>query len=117
MKTGLKLASSSVIGLAVLGLILFVPAGTLNYWQGWVFIAVFTVATIVPSIYLARTNPAALQRRMRARPTGGNQNRPEIHHHRRVSEPFRDDGVERVTTIGWAGRRCRLGCAWSAMSW
>jgi protein-S-isoprenylcysteine O-methyltransferase Ste14 len=68
MKTGLKLVSSSVIGLAVLGLILFVPAGTLKYWQGWVFIAVFTVATIVPSLYLARTNPAALQRRMRGGP-------------------------------------------------
>jgi protein-S-isoprenylcysteine O-methyltransferase Ste14 len=44
------------------------PAGTLNYWQAWVFIGVFTVATIVPSIHLARTSPAALQRRMRGGP-------------------------------------------------
>jgi len=68
MKTGFQLAASSSIGLVVLGLILFYPAGTFNYWQAWVFIAVFAIATIVPSLYLARTNPAALQRRMHGGP-------------------------------------------------
>jgi protein-S-isoprenylcysteine O-methyltransferase Ste14 len=62
------LAASSILGLALVGLLLFWPAGTLNYWQAWVFIGVFTAATIIPSIYLARTNPAALQRRMRGGP-------------------------------------------------
>lgn len=68
MKTGVQLVLSSVIGLGVLALVLFLPAGTLNYWQAWVFIAAFTVATIVPSLYLAKTNPDALQRRMRGGP-------------------------------------------------
>jgi protein-S-isoprenylcysteine O-methyltransferase Ste14 len=51
------------------GLLLFLPAGTLNYWQAWVFIAVFAIATLAPSVYLAVNDPAALQRRMRAGPT------------------------------------------------
>jgi protein-S-isoprenylcysteine O-methyltransferase Ste14 len=68
MKTGVQLVASSIWGLAVLGALLFLPAGTLNYWQAWVFIGVFTAATIIPSIYLARTNPAALRRRMRGGP-------------------------------------------------
>ncbi len=68
MKTGFRVTASSVYGLAIFGLILFLPTGTLNYWQAWVFIAVYTLATIVPTIYLARTNPAALQRRMHAGP-------------------------------------------------
>jgi protein-S-isoprenylcysteine O-methyltransferase Ste14 len=68
MKTGIQLALSSGIGIIAVGLLLFVPAGTLNYWQGWVFIAVFIVATIVPSLYLAKTNPAALKRRMHSGP-------------------------------------------------
>ncbi len=68
MKTAVRLTLSSVIGFAALGLILFVPAGTLKYWQAWVFMAVFTVATIVPTLYLAKTNPAALQRRMHGGP-------------------------------------------------
>jgi protein-S-isoprenylcysteine O-methyltransferase Ste14 len=68
MKTVARLTASSILGLVAFGVILFLPARTLNYWQAWVFIAVFTVATIVPTIYLYRTNPAALQRRMHAGP-------------------------------------------------
>lgn len=68
MKTAFKLLASGLCGLVVLGLLLFLPADTFDYWQAWVFIAVFTVATIFPSIYLARTNPAALQRRMHGGP-------------------------------------------------
>ena len=68
MKTVVRLTASSILGLVAFGVILFLPAGTFNYWQAWVFLAVFTVATIVPTIYLYRTNPAALQRRMHAGP-------------------------------------------------
>lgn len=68
MKTAIRLTASSVLGLAALALLLFVPAGTLGYWQAWVFMAVFTAASLLPTIYLARTRPAALQRRMHAGP-------------------------------------------------
>lgn len=68
MKMALRLTVTSGLGLITFGAMLFVPAGTLNYWQAWVFLAVFTVATLVPSCYLARTDPAALQRRMHAGP-------------------------------------------------
>jgi protein-S-isoprenylcysteine O-methyltransferase Ste14 len=62
------MAATSLLGLATFGLLLFWPAGTFSYWQAWVFIAVFTICTLVPSIYLLFTNPAALQRRMHAGP-------------------------------------------------
>ncbi|OBF07094.1 isoprenylcysteine carboxylmethyltransferase family protein [Mycobacterium sp. 852002-10029_SCH5224772] len=68
MKTGIRVTTTSVGGILSWILILLLPAGTLHYWQAWVFIAVFTAATIVPTIYLSRANPAALQRRMRAGP-------------------------------------------------
>ncbi|GFG84181.1 methyltransferase family protein [Mycolicibacter algericus] len=68
MKTFGKGLLSASLGLLAFGLLLFVPAGTLHYWQAWVFLAVFAVSTWIPSIYLMRTNPAALQRRMRAGP-------------------------------------------------
>jgi protein-S-isoprenylcysteine O-methyltransferase Ste14 len=69
MKILLQTLASVPIGLAVFGLMVFWPAGTFDYWQGWLFIAVFAIATLVPSIYLAVRNPAALQRRMHAGPT------------------------------------------------
>lgn len=68
MKTGIRIMVTSFGGVLSWILILLLPAGTVHYWQAWLFIAVFTVATIVPTVYLARTNPAALQRRMRAGP-------------------------------------------------
>ncbi len=68
MKTAIQSASTSIIGFAAFLLMVFWPAGTFNYWQGWAFIAVFATATLLPSIYLAATNPAALKRRMQAGP-------------------------------------------------
>lgn len=76
MKTGLQAAGTglirilvlSLIGLVVFGLLLFLPAWTFNYWQAWVFIAVFTISTTIPSIYLLLKNPVVLERRMHAGP-------------------------------------------------
>jgi protein-S-isoprenylcysteine O-methyltransferase Ste14 len=68
MKTVGKFALSSILGLLAFCLMVFLPAGTLHYWQGWVFLAVFLLATWIPSFYLMRTNPAALDRRMHAGP-------------------------------------------------
>ena len=68
MNAGIKTVASAPIGIVVLGMLLFLPAGTFNYWQAWVFIAAFTLATVLPTIYFARTDPAALQRRMHGGP-------------------------------------------------
>jgi protein-S-isoprenylcysteine O-methyltransferase Ste14 len=59
---------SNVIAVIALGAVLFVPAGTFNYWQAWALAATYALTTIVPTIYIARTNPAALRRRMRSGP-------------------------------------------------
>jgi protein-S-isoprenylcysteine O-methyltransferase Ste14 len=69
VKIALQTLASAAFGFVFFAVLLFWPAGTLNYWQAWVFIAVFMVATLVPSIYLAVKDPAALQRRMKAGPT------------------------------------------------
>jgi protein-S-isoprenylcysteine O-methyltransferase Ste14 len=68
MKTVGKGLVSAALGLIAFGLLLFLPAGTVHYWQAWVFLAVFALSTWIPSVYLIRTNPVALQRRMRAGP-------------------------------------------------
>jgi protein-S-isoprenylcysteine O-methyltransferase Ste14 len=68
MKIIAKGLLSAVLGLVAFGLMLFVPAGTTHYWQGWAFLAVFALSTWMPTVYLIRTNPAALERRMRAGP-------------------------------------------------
>lgn len=58
-----------VIGLIVLAALIFLPAGTLVYWQGWAFIVVFSLSTNAIGVYLALTDPALLERRMKAGPS------------------------------------------------
>lgn len=62
----MKSAISSVVGLGVLALLLFVPAGTVAYWQAWVFLGVLVCVTIPPTVHLRRVDPAAFQRRRKA---------------------------------------------------
>lgn len=69
MASFLRFASSSILGLAGFALILFGSAGTLDYWQAWVFLAVFTAVSVLPTLYLGRIDPAAIERRRRAGPT------------------------------------------------
>ncbi|OYN74810.1 methyltransferase family protein [Mycolicibacterium sphagni] len=68
MNAVLKVAALGLAQLVAIGLLVFVPAGTIDYWQAWVFLAVFGLAAWIPSIYLQVTNPVALQRRMRSGP-------------------------------------------------
>jgi hypothetical protein len=65
----LGLARSAIPGMFTLGILVFVPAGTLDYWQGWVFIVVFAVATNIIGIDLALRDPALLERRRKVGPT------------------------------------------------
>jgi protein-S-isoprenylcysteine O-methyltransferase Ste14 len=74
MKTAAQALASTAFGIAFFGVALFVPAGTVHYWQAWVFVAVFAVTTIVPSAVLAVRHPEALARRMKAGP--GAESRP-----------------------------------------
>jgi protein-S-isoprenylcysteine O-methyltransferase Ste14 len=60
----------SLVALAVvMGLLLFVPARTIQYWRAWVYLAIFTGASLLISLYLLRKDPALLKRRLRGGPT------------------------------------------------
>jgi len=53
----------------VIGLLLFVPAGTVHYWQAWVYLGIYFTASFLIVLYLAKRDPALLKRRMRGGPT------------------------------------------------
>jgi protein-S-isoprenylcysteine O-methyltransferase Ste14 len=60
---------SSIFGLFVMAALLFVPAGTFDYWQAYVFMAVFVAASAAITLYLAIKDPKLLERRMNVGPT------------------------------------------------
>lgn len=51
----------------LLGLLFFLPAGTLNYWEAWVYIFVTSVPTAIMIRYLYKYDPKLLERRMRTK--------------------------------------------------
>ncbi len=53
---------------------IFLAAWTLNYWEAWVFLAVFSTATALHTIDLSLNDPELLKRRMRVGP--GAERRP-----------------------------------------
>jgi len=60
----------ALVALAVvMGLLLFLPAGTLRYWQAWMYLGIFFGASALTTAVLIRRDPALLERRMRGGPT------------------------------------------------
>lgn len=54
--------------IGALGILLFAPAGTLNFWQAWVYLFVFAVSTSLITVYLWKKDPKLLERRVNAGP-------------------------------------------------
>ena len=59
---------ANLITLAILLACLFIPAGTLNYWQAWVFVAVFEVSAQALGIYFLVHDRKLVERRMNIGP-------------------------------------------------
>jgi protein-S-isoprenylcysteine O-methyltransferase Ste14 len=53
----------------VMGLLVFVPAGTVDYWQAWLYLGIFFGGGALLTLYLIRKDPALLERRMSGGPT------------------------------------------------
>jgi protein-S-isoprenylcysteine O-methyltransferase Ste14 len=58
---------------AVMSLLLFVSAGTVHYWQAWVYLSIFMGASALITLYLMRRDPALLGRRMSGGPMAEKQ--------------------------------------------
>ena len=55
------------LGLVVVGVLLFLPAGTLDYWQGWLFVGVLFVPMFVAGVVLMFRKPELLRKRLEAK--------------------------------------------------
>jgi protein-S-isoprenylcysteine O-methyltransferase Ste14 len=72
-------ASLGFLNLAImLGLSIFLPAQTLNYWQGWLYYFVFMFSCLLITIYFFKKDPALIQRRLKAGPTAETQKSQKI---------------------------------------
>jgi protein-S-isoprenylcysteine O-methyltransferase Ste14 len=55
-------------GLLFFAVVIFWPAGTFDYWQGWLFLGTFVASTLSFTVYMAVYDRPLLERRMKAGP-------------------------------------------------
>ena len=60
-------------GLALVGLLLFLPAGSFAYWQGWLLIGLLFVPMFAAGLVMMAKNPELLHKRLNAREQQGEQ--------------------------------------------
>jgi len=60
-----RVAAQIVVSIVLLAAMLFIPAGTLRYWQAWIYLAILFVPMSLISRYLFTHDPELLERRMR----------------------------------------------------
>ena len=55
------------LGVIIIGLLLFVPAGSLRYWQGWLLMGILFVPMFIAGFVLMAKNPELLRKRLNAK--------------------------------------------------
>ncbi len=76
------LAARTVAGLAelvaALGVALFGPAWTFNFWQAWVYLLIFGGSASLITLYLWNKDPQLLQRRLNAGPAAEREKKQRV---------------------------------------
>jgi len=71
----LTVLSRLISGVIMFALMFFLPAGTWNYWQAWMYIGVLIIPMLFVLAYFMKRDPELLERRMKMREERGQQRR------------------------------------------
>ena len=73
MKLFLQAIIKIVLGIFIVGLLIFVPANTLNFWNGWVFMGLLFIPMFIAGIVMMIKTPDLLKRRLDIKEKQGEQ--------------------------------------------
>ncbi len=63
-----------LLGIAIIGLLIFLPAGSFNYFNGWLFMGILFVPITIAGIVMMYKNPELLEKRLNSKETEKDQN-------------------------------------------
>lgn len=66
-KLFLQALTKFLIGALIIAALLFIPAGTFEYWNGWLFMGLLFIPMFIAGIVLMVKNPELLQKRLNAK--------------------------------------------------
>jgi protein-S-isoprenylcysteine O-methyltransferase Ste14 len=70
MPPGVKIARDGALFALVLCAMIFLPAGTLAYWQAWLLLAVYAISSAFITVYFLKNDPSLVARRTKGPFTG-----------------------------------------------
>ena len=56
-----------ILGVVIIGLLIFVPANTINYWNGWLFMGLLFIPMFLAGIFMMVKSPDLLRKRLNAK--------------------------------------------------
>ena len=56
-----------LLGVVIFGLLIFLPAGSLHYWQGWLMMGILFVPMFIAGLVMMVKNPELLRKRLNAK--------------------------------------------------
>ncbi|MBQ3751755.1 MAG: isoprenylcysteine carboxylmethyltransferase family protein [Bacteroidales bacterium] len=56
-----------LFGVVIFGLLIFLPAGSIHYWQGWLLMSILFVPMFLAGLLLMMKNPELLRKRLNAK--------------------------------------------------
>ena len=56
-----------ILGVLIIGLLIFIPANTINYWNGWLFMGLLFIPMFVAGIIMMIKSPELLKKRLNAK--------------------------------------------------
>lgn len=62
-----------LLGAIIVGLLIFVPAGTIEYWNGWLLMGLLFIPMFLAGIVLCFKNPELLRKRLNSKEKEGEQ--------------------------------------------
>jgi protein-S-isoprenylcysteine O-methyltransferase Ste14 len=68
-----------IILMVVMWIILFMTAGTIKFWEAWIFWSGFSLITVFIGVYFAKKNPEFLARRTKVKEEGTFKKTPAIY--------------------------------------
>ena len=68
-----KVIVQCMLTAVVAGAMLFLPAGTWKFWQGWIFLGLLMIPMLAASIYFVEHDPQLVERRLQSKEKVGEQ--------------------------------------------
>ena len=86
-----------ILGIILVGLLIFIPANTINYWNGWLFMGLLFIPMFIAGVVMMIKSPNLLRSRLNAKEKESEQ--------KDYTEWQNDDTmieVDRAVSWGWA---------------